>query len=115
MEECVFCKIAEGNIPANKIYENENFYSIPDKNPIIKGHSLIISKKHFKTILDLNSTLGQELLDCIKQTAIKLIKMNNSEGFNLISNNFDVAGQIIKHVHFHIVPRKKNDGLKIIG
>jgi len=112
--ECIFCKIAAGQIPINKIYENDNFFSMPDKNPVTKGHSLIISKKHFETILDLPSTLGPELLDCIKNTVNYLIKNGKMEGFNLINNNFEAAGQAVKHVHFHIIPRKKNDGLKII-
>jgi histidine triad (HIT) family protein len=112
MEECIFCKIAKGHISAKKIYENENFFSIPDKSPAAKGHSLVISKRHFNTILDLNSTLGPELLDCIKQTAIKLMKENNSKGFNVLNNNFEAAGQIVNHVHFHILPRKKGDGLR---
>lgn len=115
MENCAFCKIAKGEISAEKIYENKNFFSIPDKNPQTEGHSLVISKKHFNTILELNSTLGSELIDCIKNTAIKIIKKTKSEGFNVINNNFKSAGQLIPHVHFHIVPRKKGDGLNILA
>ena len=80
-KDCIFCKIAKGEISVNRIYENDNFFSIPDANPVTKGHSLIISKKHFNTTLDLPDTLGQELLDCIKKTALKLMKENKSEGF----------------------------------
>lgn len=107
VKDCVFCKIAKGEIPSEKIYENDNFFSIPDANPKIKGHSLIISKKHFETLLDLPSTLGTELLDCTKKTVIKLIEKHKSEGFNIASNNFACAGQIVKHVHFHILPREE--------
>jgi len=113
MDECVFCKIAKGEIPRKKIYENDNFFSVPDIKPIVSGHSLVISKKHFETILDIPSSLGQELLDCIKHTAIKLMDENKSEGFNLVVNNFEAAGQVVKHTHLHIIPRKKNDGLKV--
>ena len=109
MEDCIFCKIAKGNIPSNKIYENENFFSVADRNPIVDGHSLIISKKHFITILDLPSSLGTELLDCIKKTAIKLMKEKNASGFNVVNNNFESAGQVVKHIHFHIIPRKDGD------
>ena len=112
-EECVFCKIAKGEIPEKRIYENDNFFSILDANPVVEGHSLVISKKHFETILDMSSSLGHELLDCIKHTSLKLIKDFNAEGFNVINNNFEVAQQIVKHVHFHIIPRKKDDGFKI--
>lgn len=115
MESCIFCKIAKGEIPVEKIYENNSFFSIPDKNPRTEGHSLVISKKHFKTILDLPTTLTPELLDCIKNTAMILMQKNKSDGFNVINNNFEAAGQVVKHVHFHIVPRKKDDGLEILG
>lgn len=112
---CIFCKIAKGKISAKKIYENKNFFSIPDVNPRTNGHSLIISKKHFKTILDLPDNLAPELLDCIKNTSRKLLREKNAKGFNIINNNFEVAGQIVEHIHFHILPRKKGDGIHILG
>jgi len=113
-EDCIFCKIANGKIPSKKIYENDNFFSIFDANPIVKGHSLVISKKHFENFLDMPNSLGTELLDCIKNTSMKVIKENNSEGFNLVNNNSESAGQVVKHVHFHIIPRKKGDGISIL-
>ncbi|RLG09342.1 HIT family protein [Candidatus Pacearchaeota archaeon] len=113
-EDCIFCKISKGEISSQKIYENDNFFSIPDANPIVEGHSLIISKKHFKTILDLPNTLGAELLDCIKKTALKLIEDYHADGFNVLNNNFKSAGQIVEHFHVHVIPRKKDDGLKIL-
>ena len=109
-EECIFCKIINGEIPENVIYENDNFFSILDISPSVEGHSLVISKKHFDTMLDLPDSLGPELLDCIKKTSMILMKKYNVEGFNVLNNNFEVAGQIVKHVHFHIFPRKKDDG-----
>lgn len=109
MEDCIFCKIALGEIPAEKIYENNSFFSIPDANPVEKGHSLVISKKHFETTLDIPLDLGPNLLDCIKETARILMKKYNSDGFNLTNNNFKSAGQIVPHVHFHILPRKEGD------
>ncbi len=114
MEDCIFCKIVKGEIPSTKIYENDNFLAILNVNPISEGHCLVISKKHFETLLDLPQTLGQELLDCIKKTAMKLIEKYNAEGFNVFNNNKEVAGQMIKHIHFHIIPRKKGDGLKLL-
>ena len=114
MEDCIFCKIGN-NSSEKKIYENDNFFSVLDINPKVEGHSLVISKKHFKTILDMQSSLGSERLDCIKNTALKIIKETSAEGFNVINNNFEAAGQLVNHVHFHITPRKKDDGLKIVG
>jgi histidine triad (HIT) family protein len=114
MEDCVFCKIAKGDIKQGKfIYENANFFSMPDIKPVAPGHSLVISKRHFGTILDMPPTSGAELLDCIKNTALKIMEKEKADGFHVFSNNFDAAGQVVKHVHFHIIPRKKNDGLKI--
>lgn len=109
MNDCIFCKIIRGEIPAEKIYENSEFFSIPDVNPVEEGHSLIISKKHFKTILDIPDELGLKLLDCIKETANKLMKRYNSSGFNITNNNFESAGQVVPHVHFHMLPRKEGD------
>ena len=108
MKDCIFCKISRGEISCEKIYENDNFFSISDAKPQIEGHSLVISKKHFETILDLPSSLGTELSDCIKKTAFKLIDKYKPEGFNLVGNNFECAGQVVKHFHLHILPRKKN-------
>lgn len=107
VEDCIFCKIACGEIKVEIIHENDNFLSFPDVNPQTEGHSLVISKKHFDTFLDLPSSLGSELIDCIKNTSLKLMQKNNSGGFNILNNNFPIAGQIVKHLHFHILPRKK--------
>lgn len=112
IDECVFCKIAKGEIPSEKIYENDNFFSIPDIHPLIPGHSLIILKKHFETILDMPNSLGPEFLDCIKNTSLKLMEENKAGGFNLHMNSFKVAGQLVPHVHAHILPRKSGDGFK---
>ena len=108
---CTFCKIARGEIKVGRIYENPGFFSMPDKNPQTKGHSIVISKKHFVTSLDLPSTLGPELIDCIKNTALQIMKNEKAEGFHIINNNFSAANQLVKHVHFHIIPRKNKDGL----
>jgi histidine triad (HIT) family protein len=110
MKDCVFCKMAEGKISVTKIYENDNFFSIFDAAPQVKGHALVISKKHFKTTLDLPNSLGLEFFDAIKKTSLKIIEQEKAEGFNLINNNFESAGQTVKHFHFHIIPRRKDDG-----
>ena len=109
MTECIFCKISKGEIPTERIYENPNFFSILDTNPKLEGHSLVISKKHFQNVLDLPSVAGKDFLDCVKNTYILLMKKNNASGFNLISNNFESAGQIVKHFHAHLLPRKEGD------
>jgi histidine triad (HIT) family protein len=113
--ECIFCKMVFGEIPVTKIYENENFFSILDINQDIKGHALIISKKHFTTILELPNSTGNEFLDCVKSTSLNLMKKHNASGFNVVDNNFESAGQIVEHFHVHILPRTKDDGLDILA
>ena len=115
VKECIFCRIADGSILSKRIYENDNFFSMLDQNQSIKGHTLVISKKHFETILDLPSSLGQELLDCIKKTSVSLIEKHKAEGINILQNNFEIAGQVVKHFHVHILPRKKGDGVSVLS
>lgn len=113
MEDCLFCKIVKGEIESEKIAESENFIVIKDKFPKSDGHSLIISKKHFNNLLDFPSVLGNELIKLAKEVYLKIAKEKNSEGFNFVQNNFKAAGQVIEHLHFHIIPRKNNDGVKL--
>lgn len=114
-EECIFCKIAKGEIHTEKIKETNNFFSIHDANPISEGHIIIIPKKHFVTLLDIPNKLGEELLKFIKQNASKILDDKTGDGFNLIMNNLEVADQVIKHAHIHLIPRKENDKIKIIN
>jgi len=114
MKDCIFCKIIKNEIKANIVYKNDNFISFKDMNPKTKGHSLVISKKHYNNILDLPISLGNELIDCIKNTTFKLMKEKEFPGFNMIQNNFSAAGQIVDHFHFHIIPRQNNDNVKLI-
>jgi histidine triad (HIT) family protein len=112
-KDCLFCKMASGEIKVEKIMETDNFFVIKDKYPVSEGHSLIISKKHYENILHFPSILGNELIALVKEVYIELSKKTSSEGFNFIQNNFKVAGQAIPHTHFHIIPRKENDGVKL--
>ena len=113
MDDCIFCKMANGEISAEKIYENDNFFSILDQDPVFEGHSLIISKKHFETILDLPNSLAPELIDAIKSTSLRVMEKFNAEGINVVSNIKEAAGQVVNHFHVHIIPRKKSDRGKL--
>ena len=113
-KNCLFCRIVKGEVNSKKIYDDENFIGILDKNPVVDGHTIIISKKHFRNLLDLPNTLGNELLEAIKKISLKLIDEGKAEGVNVISNNESVSGQVIFHTHVHVIPRKKGDGLKSI-
>ena len=106
---CVFCKIIEGKIPAEKIWEDQDFIAIADIKPIGEGHTLVIPKKHFKTLSDLDDNTSREYINAIRKTGETLMKKHNSEGFNSVINNGEAAGQIVGHVHFHLLPRRKGD------
>jgi len=113
MEDCIFCKIIKGEIESEKIFESENFVAFLDANPQTKGHCLVVPKKHYKTLLDVPSVLFGEFLSSVQEVAMKQIKETKSSGFNLIMNNFKVAGQIVPHVHMHVIPRKDGDGFRV--
>lgn len=114
-DDCVFCKISLGIIPSKKLYENDSFFVISDINPIADGHILVISKKHYENILTMPVSLGMEFLEAIKNVSETMIKEHGADGFNVILNTAPAAGQIVFHVHAHIIPRKDGDGLKILG
>lgn len=113
--DCIFCKITQGKIKSEKIAESNNFIAILDINPKSEGHALIISKKHFVTIFDIPNKLGEELLLFIKKVASEILEKKYGDGFNILMNNLEPAGQIVKHAHLHIIPRKDKDGLRMIA
>jgi len=109
-KDCIFCKIVSNEIKVKRVYEDENFIAFLDTHPRAEGHTLIIPKKHFRNLLDMPNTLGNEMLEAIKKVSLKLIDEGKAEGVNVLSNNEPVAGQIVFHTHIHIIPRKKDDG-----
>jgi histidine triad (HIT) family protein len=113
MNDCIFCKIARKEIKAEILEESQNFIAFLDAHPKAKGHTLIIPKKHFTNLMDLPSDLASEMMDMIKKVAEKRIK-EGAEGFNIVSNNFPAAGQVVMHTHIHLLPRKSGDGLHML-
>ncbi len=113
-KNCIFCKIAKGEIKSDRVAETNNFFAVLDINPKSIGHTLIIPKKHFATLLDIPNKLGQELLEITKSVASKILDEKKGDGFNVIMNNLSCAGQIIMHAHLHIIPRREGDDLKSI-
>ena len=122
-KDCIFCKIVKGEIPSTKTYEDDNFIGILDIHPKAEGHTVIIPKKHFRNLLDMPASLGNEMLEAIKEVGLSLIKDgkvnagslssdNEVSGFNVIINNEPAAGQVVFHAHIHVIPRKTGDGLK---
>ena len=113
MKDCIFCKMAKKEIKVKIIYENDSFFAVPDANPKVEGHTLIIPKKHFVNMMDLPTHLGKDLIDAIKKVAKK--KLKEFDGFNILQNNFPSAGQVVMHAHFHFFPRRKGDNFKIMS
>lgn len=114
-ENCIFCKIAQGIIKSDFIGESNNFMAFLDANPKAKGHTLIISKKHLVTLLDIPNNLGEELLTFTKKIGSQILDNKEGDGFNILMNNLEPAGQVVNHAHIHILPRKDSDGLRIIS
>ena len=113
--DCLFCKIINKEIPAKIIYEDDNYLSFLDINPNTKGHTLVIPKKHTDTFNNLSDQEAGDLALKVHYIAQRLIKLLNTEHYNLGLNNGSNAGQIVNHVHWHIIPRYENDGLKHWG
>jgi len=106
--------MSQGEISVEKVADTNNFFAIRDIKPKAEGHTLIIPKKHFVTLLDIPNTLGEELLKITKQVSSELLDRKFGDGFNIVMNNLEPAGQIVKHAHLHIIPRKEKDNLKSI-
>ena len=109
---CIFCKIVKGEIPCNKIYEDEKILAFLDINPVNPGHTLVIPKKHYTLFTDLPDDILKNLLSVVKNISNSILDGVEAEGFNIIINNNKAAGQVIPHVHIHIIPRFMNDRLK---
>ena len=114
-KNCVFCKIARKEHSAVYIKETNNFIAFLDAHPKTKGHSLVIPKRHYATILDIPEKLAEEMLDIIKKISLHTLEKKQGDGFNILMNNLAPAGQAVMHAHIHIIPRKEDDGIKIIS
>lgn len=114
-ENCIFCKIISGEIKAEFTGESNSFIAIKDAKPAAEGHTLIIPKKHYVNLLDIPDELGKEMLQFIKKIASKLIEQKLADGFNIVMNNLECAGQVVMHAHLHIIPRKQNDGIRFLA
>ena len=111
MKDCIFCKIVKGELPCYKIYEDDNFLAFLDIQPISKGHTLIIPKKHYNTFAETPAELLAKMIQVVHKIGQAVKKATNADGFNIGLNNGSAAGQIIMHTHFHIIPRFNDDGL----
>ena len=113
MEDCIFCKIANGEIPAAKVYEDNDTISFLDIMPANKGHCLVIPKKHYETFLDIPDKDLTNLMKTSKKVTKALSLSIGNGSYNIIMNNGKVAGQVVQHAHIHILPRFKGDRLRL--
>lgn len=114
-ENCIFCKIAAGDIPSKTIYEDEKFRVILDLGPATRGHALILPREHYKNIYELPEELAGETMKLAKKMTVLMTDRLQCDGFNLLQNNNEVAGQSVFHFHMHLIPRYQNDGQVISG
>ena len=107
---CIFCKIANGEIPSTTLYEDEDFRVILDLGPATRGHALLLPKNHFANLFELDDETAQKAILVAKKMAGKMKAALGADGFNLVQNNGEAAGQTVFHFHMHLIPRYKNDG-----
>lgn len=107
-EDCIFCKIANGEIPSTTLYEDEMFRVILDLSPAAKGHALILPKEHYANLYELDDEYAAKAMVLAKKMATAMTKALGADGFNLVQNNGEVAGQTVFHFHLHLIPRYKD-------
>lgn len=111
--DCIFCKIANGEIPSKTLYEDNDFRVILDISPASKGHAIILPKKHADNIYELSDEDASKIFVVAKRVATVMEKVLKCDGMNILQNNGETAGQSVFHLHVHLIPRYKNDNLKI--
>ncbi len=112
-DDCIFCKIAKGDIPSATIYESGDFKCILDVAPANKGHALIITKEHYDNIFQLDAETAAKIFSFATVAAKAIKEETGCEGMNVLQNNGEVAGQTVNHFHLHLVPRNTGDGVKM--
>lgn len=113
MDNCIFCKIASGEIPGRTIEETENFRVVLDVAPATKGHALILPKAHYANLYELPEELAMEAMKLAKTMAVRMKERLQCAGIHLVQNNEMAAGQTVFHFHMHLIPRYEEDGQRI--
>ena len=112
-DDCIFCKIANGEIPSKTIYEDGMFRVILDLGPAARGHALILPKEHAENLYDVSDEVASGALVLAKKMALQITQKLHCEGFNVVQNNGGIAGQTVLHFHIHLIPRYHDDGQNI--
>ncbi len=110
--DCIFCKIVEGELPCTKVYEDDDTLAFMDIGPVVKGHTLVIPKEHYDPITGTPPGVLQKLIVVVQKVAQAQIKGLGADGLNVTQANGSVAGQVVPHIHFHVIPRFESDGHK---
>lgn len=111
MKDCIFCKIVRGEIPSYKLYEDENVLAFLDISQVTKGHVLVIPKDHYDSFLSTPKDTMHQVYDVAQRIGQVLIKFMNAKGVNVLTNNYEAAGQTVMHFHVHVIPRyEESDG-----
>ena len=112
-KDCLFCKIAAGEIPSATLYEDEDFRVILDLGPASKGHALILPKEHYRNLYDIDEDVAAKAMVLAKKMAVKMKDALGCDGFNIVQNNEEPAGQTVFHFHMHLIPRRDGDNAGI--
>lgn len=115
MQDCLFCKIVRGEIPSHKVYEDNETLAFLDIHPSSTGHTLIVPKAHATNIFDITPESWGAVAETARVVSKVLERALEADGINLMMNNREHAGQVIDHPHIHLIPRFKNDGLKLFS
>ena len=110
-DNCIFCKLANVEIPTATLYEDDDFRVILDAGPAAKGHALILPKEHYANLYELDDEVAAKVLPLAKKMITKLTDILGCDGYNLVQNNGEAAGQTVFHFHLHMIPRYKDDGV----
>ena len=113
-DNCIFCKIANGDISSKAIYEDDLFKVILDLGPATRGHALILPKDHAKNLFELPDDTAKQVLILAKKLGKQMVEKLNADGLNIIQNNGEAAGQTVNHFHLHLIPRYEDDGQHIL-
>ena len=109
--DCIFCRIASGQVPAHTVYQDEHVLGFMDTSPLADGHLLVIPRDHYERITDMPPEAIGRLFAQAGRLGGALLQVTGTEGLNVLQNNGRVAGQAVMHVHVHLIPRREGDGL----
>lgn len=112
MDDCIFCKIIAGKVPAHKVYENDKIFAFLDISPVNPGHTLVVPRAHHTDLLETPDDVLSDMITRTKKIAAAIVKAVKADGFNIGVNTKPAAGQAVFHTHLHIIPRFSGDGLK---